>query len=164
MIKSLLLVVCFVLLSKTAFATKHFQDTITYSVITDEEKGTITMATKGQKVKMEPKFGDSDGKVWLVMDNSTQEMTIVMPEKSMYMIMGLNMMKTMGKHAMPGLMGKEEKTFDKRPQSTGKTKTIMGHECHQYIMDDDGDHVEMWVAHDLGVFPHMMGKIGRAHV
>lgn len=85
MIKSLLLVVCFVLLSKTAFATKPFQGTITYSVVTDEEKGTISMATKGQKIKMEPHFGDSDGKVWMVINNSTQEMTIVMPEKYMYM-------------------------------------------------------------------------------
>lgn len=148
---------CFVLLNKTALATKPFQGTVTYSVVTDEEKGTISMASKGQKVKMEPHFGDSNGKVWMVINNSTQEMTIVMPEKYMYMTMTLNMMKTMGKKAMPGLLGKEEKTFDQKPQSTGKTKTILGHKCHQYIMNDDGDHVEMWVAHDLGVFPQMMG-------
>src|SRR5690606_6617797 len=46
-----------------------------------------------------------------------------------------------------------------KPQKTGKTKTILGYECEQWVMkDDDGNTVEIWSAKGLGNFTGMMGK------
>ena len=71
------------------------------------------------------------------MDNATRQMTLVFEDQAMYMTMALEMMKTMGQRALPGLGGKEGKRFDKKPTATGKIKTILGHECHQYIVHDE---------------------------
>ncbi|HRE58182.1 MAG TPA: DUF4412 domain-containing protein [Candidatus Kapabacteria bacterium] len=144
-------------MSAIAFSAKPFQGKVTFTFKASDESGKIVLYAKGQKVKMEPYLLNMDEKIWLVLDNNTQKITVVLDDKAMYMTLSVDMMKKMGKYAMPGLAANDGKTFDTKPTSTGKTKTISGHECHQYILNDDGDMTEMWVAHDLGTFPQMMG-------
>lgn len=145
------------ILSINAFCAKPFQGKVTLTLKGNEENGTIILYAQGQKVKMEPHLQQLEQKLWLVLDNTTRQMTLVFEDQAMYMTMALEMMKTMGQRALPGLGGKEGKRFDKKPTATGKIKTILGHECHQYIIHDDNTTTEMWVAHDLGTFPQMLG-------
>lgn len=45
----------------------------------------------------------------------------------------------------------EEADLDSyRPYKTGKTKTIMGYSCDEYMVEDEGAEVHMWVSEELG--------------
>ena len=153
----MMFVVFLFVLSINAFSAKPFQGKITLTLKGNEENGNIVLYAQGQKVKMEPHLQEVQQKLWLIVDNATRQMTIVLEDQAMYMTMALEMMKTMGQRAIPGLGALEGKRFDKKPTATGKIKTILGHECHQYILQDGNTTTEMWVAHDLGTFPQMMG-------
>lgn len=156
MMKSIFLALCLVLMSGVALATKPFQGKVIFTFSAGDSEGTITMFTKGQKVRMDPALKEMEQNVWMVMNNASKEITLVMPDQSMYMTLALDMAKKMAGATVPGLAA-EGKRFEKKPTPTGKTKTILGHECHQYIYNDDGDNIEMWVAHTVGTFPEMMG-------
>ncbi len=158
MIKSVVLVLCFVLMSGMALATKPFQGKVTFTFSSGDSEGTITMFAKGQKVRMDPAIKGMKQKVWMVLNNGSKEVTGVMPDKSMFTTMTLDMdiAKKMAGAVLPGLSA-EGKRFENKSTPTGKTKTILGHECHQHILNDDGDTVEMWVTHTVGTFPEMMG-------
>jgi len=154
--KSVVLALCFILMSSMALAAKPFQGKVAFTFSSGDSEGTITMFAKGQKVRMDPSMKEMEQKVWMVLNNGSKEITLVMPDQSMYMTLALDMAKKMAGAAVPGLSA-EGKRFEKKPTPTGKTKTILGHECHQYIFNDDGDNLEMWVAHTVGTFPEMMG-------
>lgn len=154
--KSVVLALCFILMSSMALAAKPFQGKVAFTFSSGDSEGTITMFAKGQKVRMDPSMKEMEQKVWMVLNNGSKEITLVMPDQSMYMTLALDMAKKMAGAAVPGLSA-EGKRFENKPTPTGKTKTIHGHECHQYILNVDGDNLEMWVAHTLGTFPEMMG-------
>jgi hypothetical protein len=115
--------------------------------VTESRGNTMTMdySLKGDKIRMDI---DSKGKpAAMIMDIPKQEMTMLMPEQGMYMVMPM-------KKTMDQAMEKAgANTAD--VEVTGKTETILGYKCSQIIVTDKGTVTELWVAEGLGSFMGM---------
>jgi len=79
-----------------------------------------------------------------IMDLQKMEMTLLMPEQQMYMVMPIK--------------DKVEKAMDKAFENdatiekTGRTETILGYKCDEYLAKDRDVVTEIWVAEGLGSF------------
>ena len=90
---------------------------------------------------------------------------ILMPEQKMYMDLDNSMFAKMKEMMHKNNdENKDDKDFDINKYKTGKTKTILGYECEQWIFNDteDGeqDQVEAWVTDELGNFMFMENPMG----
>jgi hypothetical protein len=132
-----------------AFAADAFEGKVTLAITGEKGKSmNMNYSMKGQKLRMDM---DAEGhQVSTIMDVPKMEMIMLMAEQNMYMVMPI---KQPVEKAM-------EKQGDVEIERTGKTETILGHQCDQIIVKDKdkGTVTELWVAPDLGVF---MG-LGRA--
>jgi hypothetical protein len=79
-----------------------------------------------------------------IMDMKKMEMMILMPSEKMYMVVALK--DTVEKAA--------KKTQGKEPdiEKTGRTDTILGYKCEEYVTKDKKNTTEIWIAEGLGTF------------
>lgn len=79
-----------------------------------------------------------------IMDLKKLEMIMLMPEQKMYMVMPMK--QTIEKAV--------EKAEIKDPdiQKTGRTETILGYKCDEYVTKDKKTTTEIWLAEGLGAF------------
>lgn len=83
-----------------------------------------------------------------IMDMDKMEMTMLMPEQKMYMVMPI-------KKAVDKVVEHAEKNgMNAEVERTGKTEKILGYTCDQILVKDldRGTVTEMWVATELGTF------------
>lgn len=87
-----------------------------------------------------------------IMDMKKMEMMILMPSEKMYMVMALK--DTIEKAA--------KKTQGKEPdiEKTGRTETILGYKCDEYVTKDKKTTTEIWIAEGLGTFMGMGNNSG----
>lgn len=123
----------------------------------------IDYAMKDGLVRMEPKIEEAAGTA-MILDLAKQEMTILMPEQAMYMIMPLRGAKNPAAARSEGPEPKVEKT--------GETEVILGYVCEKYLTIEKGTTTEMWITEELGSFAGlgggnpmagMMGGMGGGH-
>jgi hypothetical protein len=134
------------LLTLTQAFAGTFEGKVTLAI--SDARGTATnldYSMKGDKVRMDTNArGQTMG---MIMDLTKQEMTILMPEQNMYMVMSM-------KKAVDQAMEKAgANTAD--VEVTGKTETILGYKCSQILVKDKGTVTEAWVAEGLGSFMGM---------
>jgi hypothetical protein len=79
-----------------------------------------------------------------IMDLQKMEMVMLMPEQQMYMVMPI---KDKVEKAVQGAMDKEVNV-----EKTGRTETILGYKCDEYVSKDKDTTTEVWVAEGLGSF------------
>lgn len=115
-----------------------------------EKEQVIDYAIKDGAVRMEPK--GADGGTAMIMDWAKQEMIILMPEQRMFMVMPL---KSGTPAAVAAAEGPEPKV-----EKTGRTETILGYVCEQYITIDKDSVTEMWITEELGSFAGLGGGMG----
>jgi len=108
----------------------------------------VDYAMKGALVRMELKQKD-DGSAAMIMDAAKGEMTIIMPEQHMYMIMSMRSAAAQGKADSAAQESKIEKT--------GRTETILGYLCEEYVTTDRGQTTAMWLTDKLGSFMGLSG-------
>lgn len=109
-----------------------------------EDERVIDYAMKGTRVRLEPKMAEAGGTA-MIMNGEKQEMTILMPEQRMYMVMPLK--------APPGRpAAARTPTPEQKNEKTGRTETILGYSCDEYVTTDGGDTTEMWITEELGSF------------
>ncbi len=91
---------------------------------------------------------NADGQtVASIMDLKKMEMLMLMPSEKMYMVMPMK--DTVEKAA--------KKVEAKEPdiEKTGRTETILGYKCDEYVTKEKNNTTEIWVAEGLGTFMGM---------
>lgn len=79
-----------------------------------------------------------------IMDVKKLEMTMLMPEQKMYMVMPMK--QTLEKAAAMA------DAKDPEIEKTGRTETILGYKCDEYVTKDKNTTTEIWIAEGLGAF------------
>ncbi len=79
-----------------------------------------------------------------IMDMKKMEMLMLMPSEKMYMVMPIK--ETVEKAA--------KKVEVKEPdiEKTGRTETILGYKCEEYVTKEKNATTEIWIAEGLGTF------------
>ncbi|MFZ1291825.1 MAG: DUF4412 domain-containing protein [Melioribacteraceae bacterium] len=92
---------------------------------------------------------------------------ILMPEDKMYMNLNNSLFSKLGdmiKDKAVDENEKDKKELNFENYKTGKTKTILGYDCDQWIhkneMDDESYEIEAWITDELGNFMFMENPMG----
>ncbi len=130
-------------------AAEGFEGKVTFNMSSGKDRGQVIDYTmKGAIVRMDLNAGDSS--VSNIMDMNKREMTMLMHDQQMYMVMPLKL--------PPEAAAKvKEMESSAEIEKTGKTETILGYKCQQVLVKDKGSVTEMWLADGLGVFMGMGG-------
>jgi hypothetical protein len=107
----------------------------------------INYAIKGSSLRMEI---EAEGKTMAqILDLEKQEMIMLMPEEEMYMVMPF-------KEAVKKVM-EEEDLKQNNLEKTGRTETILGYKCEEYVSKEKNTTTEIWIAEGLGTFMGISG-------
>ena len=151
---SRILAVGSMLLAVHAFAADAFEGKVALAITPEKGKPmTLNYAMKGSKLRMDTVAEGHQAS--MIMDAPKLEMTILMAEQNMYMVMP---MKKPIEHEMEKHQG-EAAVANTDVQVTGKTETILGYKTDQIVVTDKekGTTTEMWVAQGLGTFMGLSG-------
>lgn len=129
----------------TTINAQNFEGLVKFKVTYEGETSELEYQIKDGKFRMEAPNGNMGGGVFLM---NEEAMYVIMPGQQMYMEMPKD---------MPGVDSDEEMTGDEmdEPVRTGETKMFLGHEAEKWLMEDEEEDIEMWVAKDLGKFVMM---------
>jgi hypothetical protein len=83
----------------------------------------------------------------MIMDLKKLEMIMLMEEQKTYMVMPM-------KQTIEKAVANAE-IKDPDIEKTGRTETILGYKCDEYITKDKKTTTEVWIAHGLGAFMGM---------
>ena len=144
-------------------AQNYFEGKVKFKITDDEEESHLMeyfLKEGNFRISM---FDDENVSAIFIYrkDNSY----ILMPEDKMYMNLNNSIFTKLGdmfkKNAEEE---KDKKEFKFENYKTGKTKTILGYDCEQWInkseVDDDNYEVEAWITSDLGNFMFMENPMG----
>lgn len=115
-----------------------------------EKEMIIDYAMKGGLVRIEPQGAGAEGAA-MIFDPGKREMIVLMAGEEMYLTMPLSAAVTAagGKAAAVENTGQIERT--------GKTETILGYPCEQFIHRDKSQTTEIWATEKLGTFMGLGG-------
>lgn len=116
-----------------------------HSVIKDgKNEVALSYAIKDQRMRVEMPAEKGGPMAAAILNTAKQEMTIVMAEEKMAMVMPLKQ-----------AVGKAEKEIEQANatwEKTGETKDILGYSCTKYIGTNNGERYEVWATDELGRF------------
>jgi hypothetical protein len=142
------------------FAQDDFEGKIKFKISSDGDEMFLDYFIKGENLRME--MGDNAEAVFV---KNKDKSLILMPSEKMYMDLNNSIMSKLS--SMTGMndddKNKEaEEEFNIEDYKTGKTKSILGYECHQWVIKDqnDDEEIEAWVTSELGNFFLMKGPMG----
>lgn len=108
----------------------------------------MTLLIKGDKSRVD--IGGHEGfGVKLIMDWADSKAYMLMDDRQIAMSVPL---------MPPAVRERVNEEQAIKPEKTGKTKTILGRECEQWIIRNEGNMVEVWSAKGLGNFTGFMGQ------
>ncbi|AOS45021.1 hypothetical protein Verru16b_02090 [Lacunisphaera limnophila] len=106
------------------------------------QKQVLDYSIKGSAMRID--MTAEDQTFATIMDLEKMEMLMLMPEQQMYMIMPI---KDKVEAAVDEALAK-----DPSIEKTGRTDTILGYKCDEYVTKDRNVTTEIWVAEGLGSF------------
>lgn len=122
-------------------------------VMTHSQKNTaMKYFVKDKWVRVEPQTKEK-GRGAVIMDYKRKTMIMLMPEKKQYMEMAL--------HADEAVKTAKEEMKASEPVKTGRTETILGYKCEEWVSKNKEGQTEMWLAKGLGVFSGMNSGHGK---
>ncbi len=141
--KSLILIlglVSSVALTKAA----AFEGVLDYHITTGDHQIDVEYLIKGHKLRFNgsEKMQNAAG----IMDMDSKTMTLLMPKQKMFMKNQLTDYKKLGDKA-------QGKFSD-----TGRSDTILGYTCEEYLYQTKTGEAHVWLASNLGVFAGLGGK------
>lgn len=123
-----------------------------------DESQIIDYAYKDQAVRMD--IATEDGSMASIIDLKKREVIMLMPEQKMYMVM-----------SVPDIVDaaiEEASLKQQNIEKTGRTETILGYACEEYVAKERNGTTEIWMTEGLGAFTGlsaggnpMMGGRGR---
>ncbi|BET67583.1 hypothetical protein ASA1KI_25010 [Opitutales bacterium ASA1] len=137
--KTFLTTLLALLVVSSGFA-KTFEGVVRFNVTSGKRSQEMEYAIKGERMRMtmQAEKGQQFGGIF---DGKTGEIIVLMPEQKMYMVFG-------GVKEMVA----EHTTADVTVEKTGRSETIAGHRCDEYLVKDKDSTIEMWAASGLGSF------------
>lgn len=150
-----LLIFC---LSSINFA-QSFEGKVKFKMSYEDNHYLIDYFMKDENLRME--FGNNKEAVFI---KNKDKSIIVMPDQKMYMDLDNSIFDKIKN--MTGMNKEDEnekkEEFDINKYKTGKTKTILGYKCYQWIFKDkeDNNEFEAWVTDELGNFMFMQSPMG----
>ncbi len=129
----------------TVISAQDFEGLVKFKVTYEGDASELEYKIKDGKFRMESPEGNMGGGIFLMDDKA---MYVIMPGQKMYIEMPKD---------MPEVDSDDESSYDEmiEPVRTGETKMILGHEAEKWIINDEEEDIEMWVAKDLGKFVMM---------
>lgn len=122
-----------------------FEGKVSLAISSGKGKGqnqVLDYSIKGGAVRIDM---TAEGKSFAsIMDLQNMEMLMLMPDEQMYMVMPIK--ETVDK-AMDKVV-ENDATIEK----TGRTETILGYKCDEYVTKDKKTTTEIWIAEGLGTF------------
>jgi len=97
---------------------------------------------------------------------TAEKSLVLMPEEEMYMDLDNSLFsKIAGMSGMDKEENEKPEKFDMDKYKTGKIKSILDYECHQWIFteEEEEDKVEAWVTDELGNFMLMQSPMGAGY-
>jgi hypothetical protein len=131
------------LLAPLAVHAADFEGKIGMKMTSGGRSTDMTYAVKGGKLRMEMPGGQGA----MVMDPAKKETTMIMDQQKMYMVMPVPEVQPQAETGKAGEAPKLEKT--------GQTEKILGYTAEKYIVTQDEQKTEMWLAEGLGTFMNL---------
>jgi hypothetical protein len=119
-----------------------FEGKVTLAMTTGKNQQVLDYSIKGTAIRID--MAAQGQSFATIMDLQKMEMLMLMSEQKMYMVMPIK--------------DKVEKAVDeslaKQPniEKTGRTETILGYKCDEYLSKDGNVTTEIWIAEGLGAF------------
>ncbi len=110
------------------------------------ETALFTFFVKGESVRLHWKDASGRGAA-MIIDNSRKKRYLLMDKDKKYMEMPVEATDS------DDIQSKEKKERNMQFSKSGKTETILGYRCEQWIGKDDKGDVEVWGASGFGYFP-----------
>lgn len=153
----------FFILATNLIAQGDFEGKIKFKISNDGEQMFLDYFIKDSNLRME--MGDDAKAIFI---KTEEKSYILMPEEKMYMDLDNSLFSKI--QDMVGMEEEEDgdediEAVDMENFKTGKTKDILGYECHQWIFtsDEDDEEVEAWVTSELGNFVLMQSPMGAGY-
>jgi hypothetical protein len=129
-----------------AWPALAFEGKVHFETTTGRNKQQMVYTLKGDKARFD--MPDAQGAAG-ILDLTTQEMLMLMPEQKMYMVMSLQgAVESAQKHG-----GGSDVTIE----DTGETETILGRKTKKYKVSDRNTTTFVWAAEGMGTFMGQMG-------
>lgn len=141
-----LLASCLALTLATAAIAKDFEGKLEMTLTTGKKSTPMTYFIKSGKIRFETQPDAKHTSVGLI-DSAAGEMTILMVDQKMYMTIGT---KKVGELA-------PDFTFTE----TGKTETIAGKTCSEFVATDKKNTYEIWATGELPGVSNIAEAFGR---
>lgn len=145
------------LITSSIFAQATFEGSVKIKMTADDESFSMDYFIKADNMRMEMNSGEE-----VAFIVSGGKSLVLMLQQKTYMDLNNPMFKQ-----IPGMSNMEDdnnsiEPFDINKYRTGKTKSILGYECEQWIINEDTDdeEVEAWVTDELGNFMFMKNPMG----
>ncbi len=125
------------------YSQDKFEGKVTFNVFNDGESHTMQYYVKGSKLRFDANENGQSGQI--VMDPSTKQLMIIMPERKMYMVMPFPEVKD---------NNTDSDSKDKKADfvKTGETKDILGYTAEKWTYKDGENQGEAWMTKDIGGF------------
>ncbi len=135
------LTVCFLsLLLASATFGKTFEGLVHFQITEGKRAHEMEYAIKGDRMRMKMQVDEKHSTGGIV-DTKTGEIIVLMPEQKMYMVFGGG-----------GEMARNAMQTDATIEETGRTETIAGYKCSEYIIKEKNSTIELWATEGLGRF------------
>lgn len=144
-------------------AQGDFEGKVKFKITHDDEVSFLDYFIKGENLRME--MGDNAEAVFI---KNGKRSLVLMTEDKMYMDLDnslFNKFKDMAGMNENDDEEENEEEINIKDYKTGKTKTILGYSCDQWLFKDEeeDEEVEAWVTSELGNFMLMQSPMGAGY-
>jgi hypothetical protein len=140
------------LTASLCFAADAFEGKVSLAMSSGKGKPqTLNYSIKQDAMRIE--IMSNDGQSFAsIMDMKKLEMIMLMPKEKMYMVMPMK--QTIEKASASADIK------DPNIEKTGRTETILGYKCDEYVTREKNNTTEIWLAEGLGSFMGMGDNSG----
>lgn len=140
------------LLTAAVGRAASFEGKVTLALSSGKDQGQVLdYSIKGDVIRIEM---NAEGQSFAsIMDLGKMEMLMLMPEQQMYMVMPIK--------DRVGQAADQAFANDATIVKTGRTETILGYKCAEYVSKEKDTTTEIWIAEGLGSFMGLGSDGGR---